>query len=201
MWKIRRSHVINYLVKRHNYLRYLEIGVRFLSTFDKIKCKDKEGVDPNPRGECKYIMTSDQFFEQKSDDKLYDIIFIDGLHLYKQALRDVENSLKCLSKNGTIVMHDCNPLSRRAQIGVLEGRPAKWNGDVWKAFAFLRMNRKDLSMYVINTDHGCGIIKFGKQKLLKKGHEELNYDFLNSNRADVLKLCSVEEFYKREKRR
>lgn len=201
MKKIRRTHIINYLVKRNDYLRYLEIGVRSLSTFSKIKCKYKEGVDPSPIRECKYVMTSDDFFKQKMDDKLYDIVLIDGLHLHEQVLRDVENSLKCLSKNGTIVMHDCNPLSIEAQTGIFSKRPAKWNGDVWKAFAFLRMTRKDLSMYVVDTDHGCGIIKFGKQKLFKKHHKELNYDFLNSNRVDILNLCSVKEFYKREKGR
>ncbi len=187
------------MIKNNNYRKYLEIGDRCLSTFKKIKCEDKDGVDPNPKGPCKHTMTSDDFFKNKWQDEIYDIIFIDGLHLYKQALRDIENSLKCLSSNGTIIVHDCNPQSREAQTGDIESRPDKWNGDVWKAFAFLRMTRKDLSMYVVDTDHGCGIIKFGNQKLFKKNdRDELNYDFLNSNRKDLLELCSVKRFYKRE---
>jgi len=158
-FKMRRTHVINYLIKRHKYNKYLEIGVRDpLSTFKKIKCKNKDGVDPNPIGYCKYIMTSDQFFAKEVKDKMYDIVFIDGLHLYKQVVRDIENSLKYLSSKGTIVIHDCNPSCKESQCDSLKNRPSKWNGTVWKAFAFLRMTRKDLFMYVVNTDCGCGMI-------------------------------------------
>lgn len=200
--KIRRTHIINCLIKKYKYNRYLEIGVRSpLSTFNKIKCKYKDGVDPKPVGYCKHIMTSDVFFKKEVNNKVYDIILIDGLHLYKQAVRDIENSLKHLSDNGVIVVHDCNPLSEEAQCESFVSRPQKWNGTIWKAFAFFRMTRKDLFMYVVNTDYGCGIMRRGSQKLFPKVDDNaLNYKFLDKNRKKILKLCSVEQFYKKEKK-
>jgi hypothetical protein len=190
------------LVKQNKYKTYLEIGVRNPSaTINRIKCKYKDGVDPAPLGYCKYIMTSDDFFKTIPKEQIYDIIFIDGLHLYKQVLCDIENSLKHLSLNGVIVVHDCNPLCEKSQIEDIENRPRKWNGTSWKAFAFLRMTRTKLSMYVVRTDNGCGIIRRGSQKLFKRVYDDnLNYDFLKRNRKKILNLHSVEKFYKKEKR-
>ena len=44
---MRRYDIINSLIRKHNYKTYLEIGVRDNFCFDKIKIKDKSGVDPN----------------------------------------------------------------------------------------------------------------------------------------------------------
>lgn len=191
----RRTHVINYLIKQKKYKRYLEIGVRTPSlNFDNINCEYKDGVDPNPISSCKYIMTSDEFFKKIPESKKYDIIFIDGLHLCYQVLKDINNSLKHLSMKGTIVLHDCNPISMRAQFEIFKGG-RKWNGTVWKAFAILRMTRKDLFMYVIDVNEGCGVIIKGSQKLFKKiPKEKLTYVFLNENRKNLLNLYSTRQF-------
>ena len=58
------------------------------------------GIDPVEGGTHK--MTSDEFFYNNNDK--FDIIFIDGLHQYEQVIKDVKNSLNCLTKNGII---DC----------------------------------------------------------------------------------------------
>ncbi len=59
----RRTHVINYLINSNKYITYLEIGVRNPSfNFDSVECEFKDGVDINPESNCKYIMTSDDFF-------------------------------------------------------------------------------------------------------------------------------------------
>ena len=108
-------------------------------------------------------MTSDEFFKIRPK-KMYDIIFIDGLHLCYQTLKDINNSLDHLFFNGIIVLHDCNPLKEKYQIENFVLAKGKWNGTVWKAFAILRMNRKDLNMYVVDVDNGCGIIEKGYQK-------------------------------------
>ena len=101
------------------------------------------------------------FFVKISKNKIYDIIFIDGLYLYEQSLRDINNSLNHLSINGSIVLHDCNPLSKESQ-NKKRRKLKKWHGDVWKVFSILRMTRKDLNMYVVNVNHGCGIVQRGK---------------------------------------
>ena len=194
----KRENIINYLIEEGKYTRYLEIGVKNpASNFDNIKCKYKTGVDPNPKGDIHYVMTSDDFFNKISLDEIYDIIFIDGLHEYKQVLRDVENSLEHLSPNGVIVLHDCNPIKKNNQKYPRAMGQNTWNGDVWKAFALLRMEREELDMFVVDEDEGCGIIRRGSQKLFKKKMEEdLTYRFLKKNRKKLLRLCSIKEFKK-----
>jgi len=197
----RRTHIINYLIKQNGYKSYLEIGVRTPSlNFDKINCEHKDGIDPNPLSLCKYTMTSDEFFKKISKNKMYDIIFIDGLHLCYQVLKDVNNSLEHLSIGGTIVLHDCNPISAIAQVENPLKAIKKWNGTVWKAFAILRMIRKDLTMYVVDKNQGCGVIARGSQKLFKKiNKEKLTYAFLNKNRKSLLNLCSTKQFKNKNK--
>lgn len=191
----KRWEVINFLIHNNNYTNYLEIGIRGGGCFKKIICENKEGVDPNPKCKCKNHMTSDDFFNNIPLSQKYDIIFIDGLHLENQVLRDIQNSLKHLSENGTIVLHDCNPMLEERQLEYKKSKNAKWNGTVWKAFVKLRMQRSDLKMLVVDIDHGCGIITKGKQDTLKYTKNiKLNFDFLDKNREEILNLISVEKF-------
>jgi predicted O-methyltransferase YrrM len=114
--QIKRTDVINYLISKYGYKKYLEIGVRKASdNFNKIKCETRVGVDPKPRGVCTHKMTSDDFFLQNK--KMFDIVFIDGLHIEEQVEKDIKNSLAILAANGTIVVHDCNPPTEWHQRG------------------------------------------------------------------------------------
>ena len=61
---------------------------------------EKTGVDPVSGGN--FRGTSDEFFSQNS--KNYDCIFIDGLHVYQQVIKDILNSIKILNNNGVIIL-------------------------------------------------------------------------------------------------
>jgi len=194
-----RTRIINYLIKLYRYKNYLEIGVRERNNFNRIIIDNKDGVDPI--GNCNYPITSDEFF--KKNKNFYDIIFIDGLHKDAQVMRDITNSLLFLNKNGTIVLHDCNPIRESHQSeeyitkrGVGKGT---WNGTVWKAFARLRSIRNDLYMTVVNCDHGVGIIKIGSQKPLNLKEEDINYKFFQKRREEILNLISPEKFLEKFK--
>ena len=187
---IKRWELINYIINKKNFKSYLEIGVRSNETFNKVECDIKTGVDPNGRGTHK--MKSDEFFLQNK--AIYDIIFIDGLHIDEQVTKDVKNSLKCLSGGGIIVMHDCSPLNyRHQQVPRIQ---RAWNGTVWKSFVRLRCTDENLSMCVINTDHGCGIIKRGKQKLYDKAplKECLEWEYFKKNKKELLNLIEWNEW-------
>jgi len=165
-FSVYRYDIINYLIKQNNFINYLEIGINNGNTFNRIKIKHKDGIDPRPIGEgisvTNYKIISNEFFESINNHNIkYDIIFIDGLHYSEQVIQDLTNSLNHIQVNGIIVIHDCNPMfeitqRRYAVVGM-------WNGDTWKAFAKFRMTRSDLEMYVVDTDHGVGIVKIGKQ--------------------------------------
>jgi len=192
-----RTDVINSLIKTFNYKSYLEIGTQQGINYDLIKCKNKTGVDPclpdrwNPdlKFKATHMMTSDRFFGQ--NNKKYDIIFIDGYHEAGQVYNDVINSLDYLIKGGTIVMHDCNPISELRQI--IPRSTKIWNGNVWKAWVKLRTELKNFTMFVIDTDEGVGIITQGSYEPLQL-KEKLTYKNLEINRKKWLNLRDEKYF-------
>ena len=194
---MKRQHIIQKLINHINAKSYLEIGLGSGFVHKSINCNIKVGVDP-----CEYPitkkhnvqptfkLTSDEFFDQNK--KTFDVIFIDGMHEAAYIERDINNSLKVLNDKGYIVCHDINPITKKAQI--VPRQFDCWNGDCWKAWVKIRSTNPDLNMYVIDTDHGCGIIQKGSQKLLDLKGLELTYENLNNNRKEWLNLISVDEF-------
>lgn len=192
-----RTDIINYyLSKMPTPKSYLEIGVRDpKSNFSKILANNKDGVDPNISVKCNYVMTSDAFFSFNT--KKYNLIFVDGLHLYEQAYRDVINAEKFLEPEGIIIMHDCNPPTEWHQRENYDG--GHWNGTVWKAFVRLRKERSDFEMFVVDTDWGIGIIKPNKrQDILKYSGDIYNYKNFETNRKMFLNLMSESEWKEKE---
>lgn len=187
-----RTDIINSLIEKFGYESYLEIGVEDGLNFNAIKCKSKTGVDPDAKIKVDCEMTSDTFFDINSSSQ-FDCIFIDGLHHANQVCKDILNSIIILNKGGTIIVHDCNPYNREAQ--VVPRKQDVWNGDVWKAWVGLRKVMVDVEMFCVDTDHGTGIIRKGKQeKLILK--DEVTYNNLVGNRKEWLNLISVEQFEK-----
>ena len=195
-----RTDIINYLIEKNGYEDYLEIGVcNPAKNYDKINCKNKTGVDPKKN--VQYQMTSDKFFEKITKDVMYDIIFVDGMHLHDYALRDINNSLNHLYPSGAIVVHDCNPTKEDLTRPYEEYKGGAWCGTTWKAIAQLRMKRKYLRVCTVNTDYGCAVIKRGVQTVYKPSPDLrvplsalTKYKFLENNRKELLNLVSVEEF-------
>ena len=101
-----RHQIIQETIIRKNYKSYLEIGCDEDQLFSKIKIEMKIGVDPVSGGNVRD--TSDNFFRRNHNK--FDIIFIDGLHEYKQVKKDIKNSLLFLNENGVIFLHDCMPM-------------------------------------------------------------------------------------------
>ena len=182
-----RFDIIQFLINQYEYTSYLEIGVDRKHTFDVIECELKHGVDPNK--DCTFKMTSDEFFKQ--NENKYDIIFIDGLHEADQVKRDIENALNILTPGGVVVVHDCSPRNEKEQTVPKLKNQKIWIGDGWRAFVDLRQ-REDLDMYVIDTNNGVGIIRYGWQKPLKI--ESPKYKDLERHRKEWLNLKSITEY-------
>lgn len=197
---------VNYYLSKNKSKKYLEIGVYYGMTFNYVNANLKHSVDPDKNLNATFKMTSDDFFENVASNFniKYDVIFIDGLHHTEQVDRDIQNSLKFLEDDGVILLHDCNPINEMRQ-----RVPADfdiwaygWNGDVWKSIAKFRKNNSHLKtdVFVINIDEGIGVIKNNSEgiELSLELPDELNYEFLNQNRNELLNLKSVEEFHKYE---
>lgn len=185
-----RIEIINGLITKNNYKSYLEIGVQGGHCYELITCKNKIGVDPDRSSAATIHKTSDDFF--KDNKELFDIIFIDGLHHSEQGYKDLENSLICLNRGGTIVMHDCLPTSKRMQEIPLQEQN-EWTGDIWKAFVKARCEMEDVEMCTVNCDWGCGIIREGEQKLLDI-EIPLNYENFLKHKESWLNVISPEQF-------
>jgi SAM-dependent methyltransferase len=148
-----RIALVNLLLRNYENPRYLEIGCASNALFDSVYAQNKVGVDPNAGGNVR--KTSDEFFE--NNNEIFDVIFIDGLHSYEQARRDLLNSKKVLAPDGFIAFHDMLPLNW------IEGHPypiigGSWTGDVWK-LAF-ELNETSTSVFnLIQIDHGIGLIR------------------------------------------
>lgn len=190
-----RTEIIKLLIEKYGYKKYLEIGVNTPAqpgfNFTSIETPIKHGVDPAV--DTTFKMTSDVFFEDHIPMK-YDIVFVDGLHVFDQAYRDIVNSLTWLEDNGSIVVHDTNPTTEITQ------RPERasnvWHGDVWKAILKLRTEHPDIEIYTIDADEGCAIIKKGTQKLFQipEGVDGYTFDFFDKNRKEILNLITPKEF-------
>ena len=160
--KSSRFDIINKIIKKKKFESYLEIGCQSDVNFSKIIIKNKIGVDPQSGGT--HRMTSDDFFKQNKST--FDLIFIDGLHVYEQVLKDIENSLKVLNDNGVILIHDCLPAKIWHQ--TIPQTHSSWNGDVWKSIVKSR-TRIDIDTYTIEADQGLGLI-------LKRENKDLLID-------------------------
>jgi hypothetical protein len=195
--EIKRFDIINYLIEKYKLVNYLEIGVFQGENIRKVKAFHKDGVDPGAEGyvvpEVNYPMTSDDFFNllKGHEDIKYDIIFIDGLHHADQVKKDIRNSLNHIVDGGFIVLHDCNPVSYKAQL--VPRQTIAWNGDVWKAFVDFKAHYPKMECSVIDTDFGVGVIKVG-ERIVTFQDNIWTWDYFNNNRKTLLNLITWDEF-------
>ena len=99
-------------------------------------------------------MTSDEFFD--SDNKIYDVIFIDGLHEYEQVHRDAINALNSIKIGGYIAFHDFLPSDWKEHH--VPRISKSWTGDCWK-LAVQLTDAKGIDFVLLDIDHGVGLIK------------------------------------------
>lgn len=221
-----RTDVIQSLLNTMKKPSYLEIGVEHGQNFFLIKAAGKTAVDPhfdfsfierarwiykNPSNlTARYFeATSDRYFSGAGGSKKMDVVFIDGLHAYRQSLADVFNALNILTENGVIVMHDCHPphkaaahpsqTKEEAAGANIPGWTGEWCGDVWKTICHLRGTRKDLRAFVLDTDYGLGIITRGDaEEFLNMSPEQVNaltYDDLARDREKLIGLKHKDYFF------
>ena len=68
-------------------------------------------------------------------------------------------------------------------------------GDVWKGIAYLRINRSDIQIEVVDTDLGCGVITKKDSKKWDTNGEEWNvYGYYQSNKTELMNIISTEDF-------
>ncbi len=184
-----RTQLLQNLIQLFGYKSYLEIGCANDWNFNQIQAATKVGVEPHPQHGGTIKMTSDEFFAQ--NNQKFDLIFIDGLHISSQVDKDIQNSLKFLNDNGTIVMHDCNPVGEENQREYVV--VSDWNGNVWESFVKAR-GFDNVDAATANFDHGCGVLRVrANSDKISVNKEDLNWNNFSLNREKWLRLMSFEQ--------
>ncbi len=148
-----RSSIVNLLMSLDENENYLEIGCASNLLFDTVAAKRKVGVDPAQGGT--HRMTSDAFFAGNTER--FDVVFIDGLHVYDQVRRDVVNALAAVRKGGWIALHDMMPRDWIEE-HVPQISTSRWTGDGWKV-AFELIASPDVDFRLVTVDHGVGVLR------------------------------------------
>lgn len=144
---------------------YLEIGSRSGTSIAHRTC-NFVAVDPvfnlkadvfNDARQMHFIQqTSDDFFASGFLGKLGirpDFAFIDGMHLFEYALRDVMNAEAAMHPDGIIAIHDVCPYDHGMAMREPgpDDAPFAWTGDVWKTVVIMKELRPDLRVEVLTA--------------------------------------------------
>ena len=192
--------IINFLSEKYDFQNYLEIGISTGNTIRQVKCKNKDGVDPQVRcGETNYGMTSDEFFKTIDSSKKWDVILIDGLHTHEQVKKDFLNSMNHLSDNGFILMDDTNPPDEGWTHETF--RSGGWCGTTYRFIIELALTNKDIEYFTFNIADG-----YYGLTVIRRGHRELfgdqgnlpnclNWKYFSDNKQNILNLTTKEKFF------
>jgi SAM-dependent methyltransferase len=214
---MRKYDIVNWLGREHAYRSYLEVatcttGDRFayvdrgvFTTVRRLMYNVPAGYDDG--FEILYRATgqdSTGLFRRALGDGLrFDLAFVDPYHSREASRRDMEQALSLLAPGGTLVVHDCNPPSRK--LVTPEFRRGGWCGLTYAAFLDLVYSRDDLEFCVVDTDYGCGIVRavgerpapeLRDRRLREEVRREhhLEWGFFDRHRTELLHLVSPREF-------
>jgi len=116
--------------------------------------------------------------------------FIDGLHEYKQALRDFINIERYSHPRTVVLVHDCLPVARAVAAPVRA--TVFWCGDVWKTVRCLVKYRPDLTVRVVparpsglavvtHLDPNSTVLRDRTEEIAAEyKNRELSYEYLDS---------------------
>ena len=204
---LKYGQIINRVHWELNPETYVEIGVARGGTLCRAQADTRVvGIDPEPKIEKTipsrakiYPTTSDDFFarydlfEELGSSRLA-LGFIDGLHIYEQALRDFINLERYSQPDTVILIHDCYPPTRLS--AERDRAIAYWAGDVWRLIACLVQYRPDLQVSVIPTfPSGLGLVTSldNQSTVLSDNYDEIvqatlarDYSEVEENRHQVL---------------
>ena len=174
---------INTLKDALNASRYLEIGVAAGATFFGVEIDDKTAVDPRFRFDYAaratdkvrfFEMFSDDFFKIGDENLSYDIIFLDGLHVFGQTYRDFCATMAYATRRTLWIIDDTVPSdiysawpNQREAVDLRRrsgGKSGRWHGDVYKVIFAIRDYFPTLNYCTLPEANGQTLIWFETRK-------------------------------------
>lgn len=190
---------------------YLEIGVASGRSAALASAGTRVvGIDPHPMIETGidaharlYPTTSDRFFDRwnildELDTNALDLVFLDGLHTFEQALMDFIHVEPFGDHRTIVAVHDCLPVARR--IASSKRLTKQWCGDVWKIVPCLQATRPDLTLLVVPTppsglllisdlDSASKTLRLSYDSIVETYRDrELDYELLGKNDVEQAEL-------------
>jgi hypothetical protein len=146
---------------------YLEVGVSLGRTFEQVTVPFRWGVDPHARFDVHHLphgvifspLESDRFFDRLPENQKFDLVFLDGLHEWRQTYRDLLNTLDHTPDHAIILIDDVVPDDEWSAIpdqalAIEKKRAAgktdhRWQGDVFKVVLAIAAHHPELDFCVV----------------------------------------------------
>ena len=127
-------------IEKKSQLNYLELGYFALESkgnnFEQVSgFKIQISVDDHNKA-ATYTMLTEEFF--KINKEKFDIIYIDAGHDLYNVINDYNNSIKCLKKNGIIILHDLYPPNEK-----FANDNGSYCGDGYKFLNYLNIKKEE----------------------------------------------------------
>lgn len=170
--------------------KYLEVGVQYGTSLNLAATAEVAiGIDPlplcRPHGNQQiFSMTGDDFFQYMGMTDWIDLAFIDGSHLFEDALRDFIN-IEMHSHPGTVVVFD-DVLPTTQEMTSRTMVPGHWTGDVWKLYQILNAHRKQLRVLLVDTEPTGTMLVYGldsKDQTLAFTYKQIIDEYMRLNTA------------------
>lgn len=169
---------------------YLEIGVQTGASLALAGAAGTAwGIDPAPVLQPEYsrpnqrvkAQTADEFFDcQACERPTIDFAFIDGSHLFEDALRDFVN-VQAHSHKGTIVIFD-DVLPYNQDIAWRHQPPGDWTGDVFKIPHILERYQPELRGMLVDVQPTGALVVWGldpREQRLQRAYPRILDEYLN----------------------
>ncbi|CAN5453604.1 class I SAM-dependent methyltransferase [soil metagenome] len=95
------------------------------------------------------LAAGDGRLDELRGGRAVDLAFVDGLHLFEVALRDVIGLERRCHPGSPLLLHDTLPDD--AEMAARERSTVRWSGDVWKLVLCLREERPELRVATLDT--------------------------------------------------
>jgi len=183
----------DFLARLHETLKpktYLEVGIQHGTSLNLAQNAEVAiGIDPHPQTQAHgnqviFAVPSHVYFTQVSQDLRIDFAFIDGSHLFEDALQDFVNVRRHSHKGTVVVFDDMLPYS-----DAIAGRsetPGHWTGDVWKVYEILTQNCPELEVTLIDTAPTGTMVVQGLDQ--PSSVQRLDYDSVVARYMQVTKV-------------
>lgn len=190
-----------FLKKLHDLIQpemYLEIGVQFGHSLVLAEhSREIVGIDPNPLlaypmppNATIYNMTSSEYHAQQLwlTHSPVDMAFIDGSHLFEDAVDDYDLVLQKITPYTVVVFDDVLPRNQGEASRVQ--CPGDWTGDVWRLHTYLSNRHAGQTKFILVDTFPTGVMVALD---VKWSHEPHAYNYLRDEPVpeDVLKRTNA----------